>query len=40
MGALEPRKGAQNILNEVDKATRESHGGKYLDAPTGTELPW
>ena len=28
------------ILNVVDKATRETHSGKFWNAEDGSELPW
>jgi len=34
------KESVDGITKLVDSATRETHNGKYFNAPDGTELPW
>jgi norsolorinic acid ketoreductase len=38
-GAITPLQSAQGVLEVVDKATKETHGGKFWDN-TGKELTY
>jgi hypothetical protein len=39
LGAITPAESATGILSLIDKATKETHGGKFWNVD-GTELAW